>query len=342
IHQSDGEIITGGSAFNIKAESLTMGNFSETECRALYQQHSDATGQLFEQAIYPELWLDTAGQPWLVNALAQQMTWKEQTLRDRSQTITLNHYLAARERLIQSRATHLDQLSDKLKEPRVHAVIAPILSGEGVPEQLPLDDMEYCEDLGLIRRRPNLMISNRLYQEILPRELTYTTQATITNQQITWYLTPDHRLNMVKLLQAFQQFFREHSDSWLERFNYKEAGPQLLLQAFLQRIINGGGRINREYALGRGRTDLIIEWPVDEAAGLYGEIQRIVIELKILRGSLETTLNKGIEQTRTYADGCGANEAHLMIFNRKPQISWEEKLWYLPPDGATTIHRWGC
>ena len=45
------------------------------------------------------------------------------------------------------------------------------------------------------------------------------------------------------------------------RFDYAEAGPQLLLQAFLQRIVNGGGRIEREYGLSRGRTDLLIIWP---------------------------------------------------------------------------------
>ncbi|HPY60836.1 MAG: hypothetical protein BWY45_03118 [Euryarchaeota archaeon ADurb.Bin294] len=54
---------------------------------------------------------------------------------------------------------------------------------------------------------------------------------------------------MKRLLQEFQQFFREHSEIWLERFSYREAGPQLLLQAFLQRIVNGGGRITREYRI---------------------------------------------------------------------------------------------
>ena len=56
---------------------------------------------------------------------------------------------------------------------------------------------------------------------------------------------------------AFQQFFREHSQSWLERFGHKEAGPQLLLQAFLQRIVNGG-RIVREYGLGLRRVEILI------------------------------------------------------------------------------------
>lgn len=76
VHTSDKEIITGGSAFNIKATSLVMGNFSPEEIRALYQQHTDATGQTFAESIFPALWEDTGGQPWLINALGYEMTWK--------------------------------------------------------------------------------------------------------------------------------------------------------------------------------------------------------------------------------------------------------------------------
>ena len=343
IHQSSGDIITGGSAFNVKAKSLTLGNFTAAECYALYQQHTAATGQPFAEAIFPELWLDTAGQPWLVNALAHEMTWEDRTLRDRQQPITLAHYQAARERLIQSRATHLDQLTDKLQEERVRRVIAPLLASEA-SEQIDIlvDDRQYVEDLGLIRSRPSIQISNRIYREVIPRELTWIAQTSIANQEQVWYLEPDHRLNMVKLLEAFRHFFREHSESWLERFAYKEAGPQLLMQAFLQRIINGGGRIQREYALGRRRTDLTIEWPLEEAQGFFGPVQRIVVELKIERGNLDKLLAEGYAQTRDYADGCGAEESHLVVFNRDPQVSWEQKLWYAAPSAPGEPHGWGC
>ena len=133
---------------------------------------------------------------------------------------------------------------------------------------MPTDDLQYLEDLGLIQRKPQVRIANRIYREIIPRELTSSTQDTIVEQQ-EWYIDADNRLDMQKLLAAFQQFFREHSESWIERFDYKEAGPQLLMQAFLQRIINSGGRINREYGLGRKRTDLVIEWPLDKEQGYY-------------------------------------------------------------------------
>jgi pimeloyl-ACP methyl ester carboxylesterase len=122
---------------------------------------------------------------------------------------------------------------------------------------------------------------------------------------------------MQKLLSAFQQFFREHSDAWIEGFSFKEAGPQLLMQAFLQRIVNGGGRINREYGLGRKRTDLFIEWPIDETQGYFGPVQRVVLELKLWKkGSLEAVLADGLPQTVDYARQCGADEAHLIVFDQ--------------------------
>ena len=145
-------------------------------------------------------------------------------------------------------------------------------------------------------------------------------------QELAWYIRSDGQLDLPKLLAAFQQFFREHSESWVERFDYKEAGPQLLLQAFLQRIVNGGGRVEREYGLGRKRTDLLVLWPVAEP-GVEGKehVQRGVIELKVLHKSLEATLAEGLAQTWEYADRCGAEEAHLVIFDRTPAKPWEER-----------------
>jgi hypothetical protein len=101
------------------------------------------------------------------------------------------------------------------------------------------------------------------------------------------------------------------------------------MQAFLQRIINGGGRINREYALGRKRTDLLIEWPSDEAAGFNGEVKRVVIEIKIMteKKSLDTVISEGIVQTKNYAKQMGTEEAYLVVFYRRAKLGWDEKIW---------------
>ena len=328
IHTAHHEIITGGSAFNIKAESLRLGNLSRSEIQELWLQHTQETGQIFDHSIWNELWEDTQGQPWLVNALAYQCVEKNKSAWDRTTSITLEHYKAARERLIYSRATHLDALADKLREPRVNRIVSAMLSGEDISERFPEDDLQYVEDLGLIRSRPELTIANRIYREVLPREITSPIQ-TVLHYPQHWYLTSDRHLDIPKLLESFQQFFREHSDAWMDGFDFKEAGPQLLLQAFLQRVVNGGGRINREYGLGRKRTDIFIEWPVDEEKGFYGEVQKIVLELKLLtaKTSLVAVQKMGIPQTVAYADQIGATEAHLIIFDRRPNKPWSKRIW---------------
>lgn len=325
IHTSHEEIVFGGSAFNIKTESLRLGDFNRQETQGLWQQHQDATGQQIDPAIFAELWEDTWGQPWLVNALGYEVTWRDRELRDRSRPITLERYKAGRDRLIQSRATHLDQLADKLREERVWRVIEPLLTGEPVTERFPEDDLQYLEDQGLIRRKPQLTIANRIYREILPREIIAPMQDVLTESQL-WYVGPDHRLDLPKLLDAFQQFFREQSEAWLDRFQYSEAGPQLLMQAFLQRIVDGGGRVTREYGLGLRRTDLFIEWPRDKARGYQGPIQKIVIELKLLHTAPEKILDDGLKQTAEYADKSGADEAYLVIFDRRRDKTWEERI----------------
>ncbi len=321
IHSArDQAIITGGSAFNIKAESLRLGDFARAEVEALYAQHTAETGQAFTADAVELAWELTRGQPWLVNALGYEVCFKIEEYRDRTIPITAEVLLAAKEALIARRETHLDQLVDKLQEERVRRVIEPLLSGEGDPELIPMDDVEYVRDLGLVRTEDGqLQIANHIYREIIPRILTYSTQLTIAHQP-AWYIAADGRLDMDKLLAAFQQFFREHAESWVARFQYKEAGPQLLLQAFLQRVVNSGGRVEREYGLGRRRTDLLVVWPY------AGGTQRVVLELKILYGTLARTIAMGLAQTWEYMDKCGAAEGHLVVFDRRADKAWEEKI----------------
>jgi hypothetical protein len=298
-----------------------LGNFSRDEIALLYQQHTEATGQVFEDDVFPLIWEVTGGQPWLVNALAYEVCFRQGPGRDRSQPITLELIRQAKEELILRRDTHLDQLADKLLEPRVRRVIEPILAGTDDPKLLPPDDISYVRDLGLIAPDGQIRIFNLIYQEVVPRELIWSTQATIAHQT-SWYVAPDGKLDTRKLLTAFQQFFRENSEHWIERFDYREAGPQLLLQAFLQRVINSGGRIDREYGLGRKCTDLLITWPQTDGA------QRIVMELKLARGKTETELKTGLAQTAEYMDRCGAIEGHLIIFDRSEDRTCEEKIYH--------------
>lgn len=327
---SNQDIVTGGSAFNIKAESLRLGNFSKEEIYELFMQHTNETGQKFDEACFPLVWNATEGQPWLVNALAREATWSMKENRDRSVVITPEIMYRAQENLIYRRDTHIDLLIDKLKEPRVKRVIEPILANNDEAEDslVPNDDVLYVQDMGLIKveKGKPRRIANGIYREIIPRELTWSTQDALI-QEPQWYQNADGSINMEKLLLDFQQFFRENSDAWIGKFDYAEAGPQLLLQCFLQRIVNGGGYIDREYGLGRKRTDLLIRKPLSEGYG--GPVQRIVLELKIKRGALEKVINEGLIQTVEYMDRVGSvDEGHFIIFDRSKTKTWEERIWH--------------
>ena len=314
---SEGKTIAGGSVFNISAAALRLGDFDRAETEALLGQHTAETGQEFEPAAIERVYTQTAGQPWLVNALCAEACFEHPQGRDRSRPITEDDIFAAQEVLIQGRVVHLDQLADKLQEDRVQRVIQPMLSG-AAHRSYTAHDLEYVRDLGLIALDSPPRIANPIYAEVVPRELTYATQEDLLVEP-AWYIDEDGALKLDKLLEAFQEYFRENSEHWLKLFQYQEAGPQLLLQAFLQRVLNGGGRIEREYGLGRQRVDLFIRWPRP------GGQQRFVIECKILYGSLDKTLEAGLPQTAGYMDRCAADAGHLVLFDRSTK-PWEEKV----------------
>ena len=335
---SENVLVAGGSAFNIRAESLRLGDFTEAEVRALLAQHTMETGQAFTPEALDAVWRQTRGQPWLVNALCRRVCFGSEAGRDRTRAITVRDIHEAQEHLILSRQVHLDQLADKLQEERVRRVIEPLLSGAD-ERTFSASDLEYVRDLGLIARDDPPRIANPIYADVVPRELTYAVQAGLV-QDAAWYVDAEGRLDVDELLAAFQVFFREHSEHWVGRFDYAEAGPQLLLQAFLQRVVNSGGRIEREYGLGRGRTDLLLVWPRGEAAP--GVADRFVIECKVLHESLERTLREGLEQTAGYMDRCGSEAGHLVVFDRSEGKRWEDRIFRREERmGERTITVWG-
>ena len=333
---SEREIIAGGSAFNIKAESLRLGDFAEAEVRALLGQHAAETGQAFAPEALYAVWEQTRGQPWLVNALAREMCFERERLRLRARPLSEADVFAAREALILRRDTHLDQLADKLREPRVRRVIEPLLGGGGGRHSD--HDREYVRDLGLVAPDAPLRIANPIYAEVVPRELTWVLQDEMPRRTAS-YVHPDGGLNLDRLLEAFQAFFRENSEHWIRRAQYTEAGPQLVLQAFLHRVVNATGRIEREYALGSRRVDLLVIWPPET-----GRPGRFVVECKLLRSGRERTIERGLEQTAAYMDISAADAGHLVIFDMREGRSWEERVFReerTAPDGQR-ITVWGA
>jgi hypothetical protein len=154
------------SSFNIKAISLRLGDFSQNQVRDLYLQHTQATGQLFtDEAILYAYYL-TQGQPWLVNALADQACFSQDV--DRSKPVTKEAIEHAKEKLIIQRDVHLDALLDRLNDEQVRSVIDPIISGSSGLSLCNANDLQYVRDLGLVKQ-DHREIANPIYKEIIPR-----------------------------------------------------------------------------------------------------------------------------------------------------------------------------
>ncbi len=318
----DYKVASGGSdrlntssPFNIKVSSITLRNFNAEEVVELYQQHTEDTGQIFTPEATATAFDLTQGQPWLVNALAKEVV--EKMVKDRSIPITKEHILQAKEILIARQDTHLDSLAEKLREKRVRNIIEPILAGQTLGDT-PNDDRQYLIDLGLLRRDPagGLVIANPIYREVIPRALVQGTQDSLPHISPSW-LTQSGELNKDALLEAFIKFWRQHGEPLLGSAVYHEIAPHLVLMAFLHRVVNDGGTLEREYAIGSDRMDLCLR---------YGSTT-LGIELKVWREKKRDPQNEGIEQLESYLARLGLNEGWLVVFDRrKNALPIEERL----------------
>ena len=301
------------SPFNITSDALTLAAFTCSDVEDLLAQHTAATGQRFEPEAVACMFDLSQGHPWLVNALADQAVRRE--VPDRAAPVTADHIESAKERIILDRRTHIDSLIARLRDPRVRRILDPMIAGERTRGDTLDDDFAYVIGLGLLRRNNGTYeIANPIYREVIPRALTYVDQGQIQIDTPP-FVRADGSLNVPKLMAEWQSFWREDGHLSAEGFHYRESGPHLMLMAFLQRIVNGGGRIEREYALGRGALDLLIEW----------RGARHVIEVKLRRD--EHTRERAIEQVSRYLESLGLTEGWLVLFDLRSSKPWPERLW---------------
>ncbi len=315
---------------NIVTKALTLKNFTKEEVRELYHQHTQDTGQVFPADVTDSIYYYTQGQPWLVNAAAREIV-AEILESDHTKEIRADHAEKAVEAIIRRRDTHIDSLLMRLKEERVIKIVEPMITGEQ-REFVPLDDdLQFVRDLGLIKTENGIITpSCPVYEEVMIRYLGMADNLDHQKYQLSVYAEKG-KLDMRKLLTDFQQFWRDNSAIWQERFQYKEAAPHLILMAFLQRVINTGGRIDRELATGRGRVDMCLHY----------ENRKYPVEIKIRRDA--KTLEQGRKQLAAYMDTLGCDEGWLVIFDRRKKTSWKNRLfWKTGKLENRTIHAVGC
>jgi hypothetical protein len=255
----------------------------------------------------------TAGQPWLVNALANEVV--EEMAVPASEPIRVDHVEEAKERLILARATHLDSLAAKLVEPRVHRVVEPVLAGTPARFDPYDDDVLYARDLGLVAPTRPIRIANPIYTEVIARVLGAEAEENVVADPRAFVL-PDGRLDFDLLLREFAAFWVGNGEVLTQGAVYHEAAPQLVFMAFLQRVVNSGGHVEREYGVGRGRIDLLVRWPY--RADGKRLLQREAVELKVWRPDESDPLAAGLAQLDAYLDRLDTDTGVLIVFDRRP------------------------
>ena len=182
-------------------------------------------------------------------------------------------------------------------------------------------DLEYLRDLGLLAVADSPpRIANPIYREVVPRELGYVLQDSL-DIHTRWYVDGDGRLNMTKLLTAFARSSGSTRSTGSAQLGaYREAAPQLILQSYLHRVVNSGGRIEREYGLGRGGRTC---WccgrgrrgsPRTCGSGSWWSARCC--------GTRTARASRGrwsawVKQTLGYMAQCGAEEGHLVVMDRR-------------------------
>jgi hypothetical protein len=302
------------SPFNISVNSLRLTDFTPEDVEELYGQHTAETGQEFTKEALAAAFDFTRGQPWLINALAYEITRRMRVPPE--EPITAEHMEQAKERLIRTRATHLDSLVSKLHEPRVKRVIEPVLAGTTADyDETFEDDFSYVRDLGLVAMGSSVEIANPIYREVILRVLGSRVEASIPVDSRSFVL-PDGRLDLLKLLREFTAFWKQHGETMVRGTTYHEAACQIILMAYLHRIVNGGGLLDREYAAGTGRLDVYLRWP-------YGErqVQREAMELKVWRPGQRDPVEQGLAQLDRYLDRLDLDTGYLVVFDRRPEAA---------------------
>ena len=301
------------SPFNIKAASLSIDAFTDIDVAALLEQHTHETRQSFTDEAIARIIELTGGQPWLTNALAQKIT--DAPGLDPIASIEATHVDEAKERVIVERQTHLDSLAARLNEDRIRRIIAPLVAGAELTGDAYDDDASYVRDLGLITPTGPVRVANPIYGEIIVRVLAQPAEGNITAEPKR-FVRPDGRLDLHLQITEFMAFWVQHGEVLTSCQAWHEVAPQLVLMAWLHRIVNGGGYIEREYGVGRGGIGLLIRWPYADVHGQRAW-QREAIELKVWAPGRADPTPDGLAQLDRDLGRLGLASGLLAVFDRR-------------------------
>ena len=303
------------SPFNIQDE-FHLPNFTLEQVKELLGQYTEAVGQGFAPEVVASIHKQTAGQPVLVNRLAQILT--EEMDIPKTETITMEHWTVAHTQLLRGRNTNIEHLTTNIRRnPRFESVLMRIMArDEGVDFNLDDDIISELATYGVIKEGTDGMceILNPIYLYRIMRafkplvnglEQEYFSED--TDEALHAYLTSTGQIEMEALLDNFRDFITRAGFRILQVPDtpQKSVGRHLLLaylDEFVRRI---GGVMHIEVQTGRGRMDLLITH----------NQRKYIVETKIWRG--ESRYQAGKQQLAAYLISERATEGYYVVFDHR-------------------------
>ena len=303
------------SPFNIQQE-FHLPNFTLEQVEELLAQYTEEVCQAFEPEVVASIHKQTAGQPVLVNRLAQILT--EEMDIPKTETITMEHWTVAHTQLLHSRNTNIAHLTTNIrKDPRFEKILMRITaSDEGVPFNLHDETIDELATYGVIAKGGDGLcdIANPIYlyailQAFKPTvnglEAEYFPEDNLTGFRT--YLTDTGQIAMEPLLDNFRDFIARAGFGILQvpQTPQESVGRHLLLAYLDQFVQTIGGSLYLEVQTGRGRIDVLITH----------NNKKYIIETKIWRGPARYETGK--RQLAAYLTSEGVPEGYYVVFDHR-------------------------
>ena len=256
------------SPFNIQAE-FRLPNFTFEQVQELLSQYTDEVGQVFAPEVVESIHKETAGQPVLVNRLAQILTTEFDI--PKTEPITMPHFLKAQRQLVRGRNINIQHLTTNIRrDRRFERLLMNIMSNEeGLDFNLRDPHIDELTTYGVITEDADGMcqIANPIYlycimQAFKPTmnglEQEYFHEDNIDGFQ--GYLTATGQIDMERLLDNFRDFIARAGFKILQVPDtpQESVGRHLLLTYLDLFARSVGGVLSFETETGRGRMDLLI------------------------------------------------------------------------------------
>ena len=303
------------SPFNVQDE-FRLPNFTLAQVQELLGQYTDEVGQAFAPAVIENIHKQTAGQPVLVNRLAQLLT--EEMDIPNTETIGMEHFAEAHRQLLRGRNTNIQHLTTNIRrDPRFERRLMQIASyDEAVDFNLDDDIISELATYGVLVEGPNGMceIANPIYLYRILRtfqpamngvESDYYPQDAGTGYRD--YLTAAGQIDMVGLLDNFRDFIGRAGFRILQvPAKPREYVGQYLLFAYLDQFVRQvQGVMHLEVQTGRGRIDLMVNH----------RNRKYIVETKVWQG--EKSYRAGKEQLGAYLKVEGAMAGYYVVFDHR-------------------------